>query len=44
MTTLLTGPFYLPLSDPKNADANSDASDTDCDIDNASEPKAKLND
>ena len=39
-TTLLTGLFHSPISD---ADAVSDASDTDCDIDNASERKTKLN-
>ena len=41
--TLLTGLFYFPISDPQDADADTDASNTDCDIDNASEHKTKLN-
>ena len=42
-TTLLTGLFYMSLSDPQDAESDSDASNTDCDIDNASELKTKLN-
>ena len=32
-----------PSSDPQDAESDSDTSNTDCDIDNASERKAKLN-
>ena len=39
----LTGLFYLSLSDPQDTESDSDASSTDCDIDNASERKMKLN-
>ena len=42
-TTLLTGLFYMSLSNPQDAESDSDASNTDCDIDNASELKTKLN-
>ena len=40
---LLTGLFYSTLSDPQDADADSNASDGDCDIGNASNRKTKLN-
>ena len=33
----------MSLSDPQDAESDSDASNTDCDIDNASELKTKLN-
>ena len=36
---LLTGLFYSTLSDPQDADADSDAPDTDCHIDIASKCK-----
>ena len=39
----LTGLFYTTLSDPQDDDADCDASDTDCDIDNASKRRTKLN-
>ena len=42
-TAVLTGLFYLSLSDPQDAESDSDASNTDCDIDNVSELKTKLN-
>ena len=42
-TTLLTGLFYLSLSDPQDAESDPHASNTDCAIDNASELKTKLN-
>ena len=41
-TTLLTGLFYLSLSD-QDDESDSSASNTNCDIDNASELKTKLN-
>ena len=39
----MAGLFYMSLLDPQDAESDSDASNTDYDINNASELKTKLN-